>query len=154
MAYAGFAIILPLLRDIFQLTRARRFLEEEELGELEELTTKFGDNFPRYFPERGITRKMHSLIFDVPIFARKHGTVGYFSEQAGESLHKLVNAQLRRCHNINNKEQKLVVVLKCMDQRKCAKQNIIKPIPVKCVDCHTFFKNGLCQTCQKQRPLY
>ena len=73
---------------------ARRFLTNSEIVTLEEHCNMFGCLFPKYFPDRSITRKIHELVFNVPKFAKEHNTVGLLSEQEVESKHASVNAEL------------------------------------------------------------
>ena len=55
---------------------------------------------------------MHELVFDVPRFLTKHKALGYLSEEEGESLHCLINKQLRQYQSIRNEGEKLVYVVK------------------------------------------
>ena len=55
---------------------------------------------------------MHELVFDVPRFLTKHKALGYLSEEEVESLHCLINKQLRQYQSIRNEGEKLVYVVK------------------------------------------
>ncbi len=45
-----------------------RFLTNHEIRLVEKLCTDFGKGFPVLFPDKNITRKIHELIFNVPLF--------------------------------------------------------------------------------------
>ena len=68
-------------------------MTEAEILSVKELYAGFGQ-FTINFLNETVTRKMHELIFDVPCFLAKRKTLGYLSEEEGESLHCLINKQL------------------------------------------------------------
>ena len=54
-------------------------------------TERFGELYPLYFPESPcLIRKMHALTFHVPMFAEEQEAIGLFSEEEGETIHKIV----------------------------------------------------------------
>ena len=63
--------IFEIFSRAMRLITARRFLTEDEISVLEILTTQFGENFPLYFPNRNITRKIHEFIYNIVQFAKK-----------------------------------------------------------------------------------
>ena len=93
--HRGFNEVFKLFSDAMTLIMARRFLSNEEVAKLTKLCHRFGEVFPVHFPERNIIRKIHELVFNVPIFVEVHRTIGMLSEQEGESKHASVNAELR-----------------------------------------------------------
>ena len=79
--------------ELDKLISAKRFLTETEINTAKTLCMGFG-NFTKYFPNENISRKIHELIFDVPRFLAKHKTLGYLSEEKGESGHHSISKQL------------------------------------------------------------
>ena len=74
----------------------KQLLSDSDIESLCYFYKEFGHVYPMVFPESPcLTRKMHELIFHVPTFANKHKTVGLYSEEEGESMHKVVNQQSR-----------------------------------------------------------
>ena len=54
-------------------------------------TEKLGKLYPLYFPESPCPiRKMHALTFHVPMLAEEWEAIGLFSEEKGETIHKIV----------------------------------------------------------------
>ena len=80
-------------------------MTETEVNTAKSLCTKFG-NFTKYFPNENISRKTHELIFDVLRFLAKHKTLGYLSEEEGESKHS-INKQLRQYQSVQDDGEKL-----------------------------------------------
>jgi hypothetical protein len=62
------------------------------LDTLEENAIKLGKLWPKLFAGSSIPPKVDVLIFVVPAFARKWGTVGGLGEQRLEALHQVFNA--------------------------------------------------------------
>ncbi len=58
------------------------------------------------FPDKNITRKIHELIFNVPLFLRRFGTIGMLSEEEGESLHASINCELRQLVAVRDPNKK------------------------------------------------
>ena len=81
--------------ELNKLISAERFLTEDEILSVEELCMGFG-KFTIHFPNETVTRVMHELIFDIPCFLAEHRTLGYLSEEEGESLHCSINKQLQQ----------------------------------------------------------
>ena len=97
--------------DIQTLMTANRFLLENEIQELQILCCRFGDLFPVFFPEGNLTRKMHELVFTIPIFAKEHKTLGKSSEEEGESIPAAVNHELRQLACVRDQAEKIRLVL-------------------------------------------
>ena len=87
-----------------KLMMARRFLTKEEINYLCE---KCGEIFPKYFPARNITRKIHKFVFNVPRFVKTYRTIGLLSEQEGESKHAAINAELQSLSSVRNHADRL-----------------------------------------------
>ena len=81
--------------ELDKLISAKRSLTETEINTAKSLCTGFG-NFTKDFPNENISPKIHGLTFDVPRFLAKHKTLGYLSEEEGESMHHSINKQLRQ----------------------------------------------------------
>ena len=81
---------LRIYSELGKLISVKRTLTEAEILSVEELCMGF-DKFTINFPNETVTRKMHELIFDVPRFLVKHRTLGYVSEECGNSLHCSIN---------------------------------------------------------------
>ena len=133
------------LSDIMKLVMARRFLEDDEIDRLEQLCHSFGAKFPMVFPDRNITFKIHELVFNVPIFARKWRTVGLMCEQGGESLHAVLKAEFRTVTCVRNRAEKLLLVLQHDEITSAAKKDSMTPTPRMCTTCKTgraFLRSG------------
>ena len=74
-----------------ELMTRRSFLSDTDIDGLVSFCTQFGELYPVYFLGSNITLKMHDFIFDVPCFVKVHRTIGLFSEEEGESLHRFMN---------------------------------------------------------------
>ena len=136
--------------ELDKLISAKRFLTEVEILSVKELCTGFG-KFTVNFPNETVTRKMHELIFDVPRFLAKHKTLGYLSEEEGESLHCSINKQLRQYQSIRNEGEKLVHVVKNQELLNTADRNLAKVTPrPKCDSCNIYLRKGVCPQCQKK----
>ena len=63
---------------------------------------EFGEFYPVYFPEKNLTRKMHSLSYVFPRFIREQNICYKMLklEQEGERLHHVLNEIERRYENI------------------------------------------------------
>ena len=79
-----------ILRRLHYLTKAKRWLTEEEVKEIEELCQKIGHLYPRIFRPVSITPKLHDIIFYLPRMAKRFQTVGGCREDAIESRHAQV----------------------------------------------------------------
>ena len=70
--------------DLQQYLFTKTYLSDAEISVAREKCWEFGTFFPKYFHSESITRKVHELIFDVPLFISKHKTIGRFAEEEGE----------------------------------------------------------------------
>ena len=127
--------IFATYRSINDLVSAKRFLTEQEIKKCVDLCTRFGSMFPIYFPERNITRKIHALIYDVPIFVQRYGTLGLLSEQEGESLHAAVNQELRALAGVRSHPEKIRLVLERQELRTQMDKSMIQAKSRLCIIC-------------------
>ena len=124
-------------------------MTEAEILSVKELCTGFGQ-FTINFTNETVTRKMHGLIFDVPHFLAKHKTLGYLSEEEGESLHCSINKQLRQYQSIRNECEKLVHVVKNQELLNTADRSLAKLTPrPKCDACNVYLQKGVCSVSKK-----
>ena len=121
--------------ELDKLISTKRFLTEVEILSVKELCMGFG-KFTVNFPNETVTRKMHELVFDVPRFLAKHKTLGYLSEEEGESLHCSINKHLWQYQSIRNEGEKLVHVVKNQEP--------------KCGSCNIYLQKGVCPQWQKK----
>ncbi|XP_065657042.1 uncharacterized protein LOC136082278 [Hydra vulgaris] len=125
------------------------------ITELHQYINLFAIEFHACFPNESITRKMHELIFNVPLFVKFHKTIGLLSEEEGECLHNSVNKELRQLHSVKNQEQKLHLVLKRFELHSKADRKLQASKVRKCVVCsergkNSFYRQGLCLVCGHQ----
>ena len=79
--------------------------------------------------------KLHELIFDVPRFLAKHKTLGMFSEEEGESLHNLVNQDLRHVASVRDDSLKLRLLLERHELRGKADRSLLQTQARLCQKC-------------------
>ena len=84
-------ILFATLTLIFKKTRLSRFLSEAEINELELNISSLSTIIFLRFKEMSITLKMHDILCHTMHFVRKYHSVGFFGEQAIESLHQIMN---------------------------------------------------------------
>jgi hypothetical protein len=70
-----------------------------------------GNWFPCAFPNESLPPKFHLLTKHIPIFAQRWQTVGLASEQAVESMNRIVNRLERTYTTISNREQQLTALM-------------------------------------------
>ena len=63
-------------------------------------------------------------LFDVPRFLSKHKTIGLFSEEEGESLHKSVNQELKLLSCVRDPLQRLALAFKRQELRGTADRTL------------------------------
>jgi hypothetical protein len=79
---------LRLLSTVLPLMMTTRYLDVQEMCDLETSIKEFVDWDRAYFPKKnGVTPKMHYMEDHVMDFVRKYGSLGQYSEQSIESLH-------------------------------------------------------------------
>ena len=108
-------------------------------------------NFTKYFPNENISRKIHELIFDALRFLAKRKTLGYLSEEEGESKHHSINKQLRQYQSVRDEGEKLWFVITNEELLSTADRRLadVKRRP-KCDSCKVYLRKGLCSQCHKK----
>ena len=106
-----------------KLLMARRFLTDVQILDVENLVNEFGTIFPTYYPERNITRKIHT---------RKYITLGMLSEQEGDSKHAAVNAELHALACVCNHADRIRLVLEREELRSHMNKDLLKPVSRIC----------------------
>ena len=109
---------------------AHRFLTEMEIDQLEMSCEKLGVIFPKYFPYRNITRKIHQHIMHVPRFARKHKTIGLLSA---------IKAEHRSLSSVRDQGERIRLAIEREELRSASDKKLIMP------------KVWLCQKCRPER---
>ena len=130
-----FADVFKVFAEVQPLIRAKRYLNEHEIGEVKRLCYEFGERFPQNFPDSNLTRKMHEHIFHVHAFVEKHRTIGMFSEEEGEALHNLVNQELRQIACVRHVASKYRLLLKRLAILGSADRTCVVPVSRKCMTC-------------------
>ena len=125
-------------------------MAETEINTVKSLCTGFG-HFTKYFPNENIPLKIHELVFDVPRFLAKHKTLGYLSEEEGESVHHSINKQLQQYQSVRDEGEKLRLVITNEELLSTADRRLadVKPRP-KCDSCKVYLRKGLCPQCHKK----
>jgi len=144
-----FSEVFKVFSEAQSLMSKKRILCDREIRELRDCCTSFGTLFPVYFPEVNLTRKMHELIFHVPRFVEEHKTIGLFSEEDGESLHNVVNQELRSVACLRNSIDKFKNVVEKIEIRSKADSTLVEPKCRKCKICanesrKSFLRAGMC----------
>ena len=132
--------LFTLFSEIMHYSMERRFLMDDEIMKVVKLCHQFGEVFPMNFPYRNITRKMHELIFNVPLFIKKYKTIGMLSEQEGESKHASINAELRSLSCVRSHSERIRLVLEKEELRATMDKSQITPKPRLCVNWHRWEK--------------
>ena len=134
---------------IWELMRAKRFLSEDEKVRLYEACKKFGTVYPKTF-KKTIPSKVDDVIFALPQFTQKWGTIGGLRED-----------EIERCHNVTNRIKASLVQVKGRGQQflKTLQQlEKMSNLPekfgdaqqrtFKCKECHTLaVSNNKCKNC-------
>lgn len=140
----GFAKVFEVFGLAHEKMSAKRKLLPEEIQQLEDFCYQFGRLYPVYFPESPcLTRKMHALIFDVPRFAKRHGSVGLYSEEEGECLHKIVKKYRRDLCSIRKPGEQLTLIHKQLELAGRGDRTLAEPKRRKCRECNRFFHGRL-----------
>ena len=72
---------------------------------------------------------MDDMIFQVPRFAQKFKTCGLFSEQNQESIHNIINHELRRYASVRDSNLKMLLLLQNQASRKFVDKHKFLPLP-------------------------
>ena len=89
---------------------------------------------------------MHALTFHVPMFAEEHEAIGLFSEEEGETIHKIVNQKYRQYSNVRASSEKQMLIHQDLELGSVTCRDPLKT-PVRKCDCGSFFVMGLCKAC-------
>uniref|UniRef100_A0A7M6DRE7 Uncharacterized protein n=1 Tax=Clytia hemisphaerica TaxID=252671 RepID=A0A7M6DRE7_9CNID len=97
-------------------------------------------------------RKIHEFVWSVPQFLKDHKTIGRYSEEEGESLHNLINQELRRLCGVQDQKLQLMLLHEAQELRGKADRSLLIPKSRLCPVCkpRVFLKAGKCQICQKE----
>ena len=103
-----------------------------------------------------ITPKIQEVIFYVPFFVEKWGTVGILREEDTEEQHHLLNAILLSMANVKDKSKRLSLALKRRQVFRSSEK--VKPTRRKfrCPNCSTstepvFLENKECPHCEYKK---
>ena len=118
-------MLIYIVRSVHFHLQPRRFYTKSEIEELKKECWKLGKIFPRVF-HASITPKLDTLIFIIPMFAEKWGTVGGLREEALEKLHNQVNQMLRILACVRKREDRLLMALQRNEMRE---PDLVKPVP-------------------------
>ena len=102
--------------------------DDEDIDDIRSWCEEWGKNWQRDF-KRNFTPKAHDLIFVIPEFIKQHRTFSMFykAEQAGESIHAILNEINRKIWNIREDEAKLWKFIERFECRNVLDINIVKP---------------------------
>ena len=79
--------------------------------------------------------KLHELIFYVPVFVKEFHSVGIFSENECEALHKAIARILISLSGFRDHGEKLRLCLERHSLRSIADKNLMKKVPRICLSC-------------------
>ena len=144
----NFIEIFRLFSKSHHLMTMRNFLSPEEIDRLENLCAKFGELFPKYFPGESLPLKIHDFVFHVPRFVKFHKTLGLFSEEGGESLHRFINCVSRPLFSVRDNAQKLHLIMERF-ATKCDADNSLEKVCGRKCQCGAFFVKGECSLCDR-----
>jgi hypothetical protein len=108
-------LLFATLTLIFKKTRLSRFLSESERNDLETNVLNLSTIIFLRFKTMNITLKMHDVLVHTVAFVRKYHTVGFFGEQALESLHQIMHRDESKFNHLNN--QPVTKLKLCLDQQ-------------------------------------
>ena len=112
---------------------SKRWLTDLEICEVTEYCQKFGEIVPLI--KKSITLKADDIIYHLPEFLNRFRTVGMFSEEDTETLHKELNAILRPIFSVRDKSKRLKLGLKRLELKRKSNSNypdFSKPTKRKC----------------------
>ena len=86
-----------------------------------------------------------------PVFWPKHKTLGYLSEEEGESKHHSIKKQLRQYQSVPDEGEKLRLVITSEELLSTADRRLadVKSRP-KCDSFKVYLRKGLCPQCHKK----
>jgi hypothetical protein len=133
--YTRLLHLFRLFAGCYKLYTADRFLSADEIASLAQQCRSFGVKFHQSFPRESITLKMHLLAVDIPRFARTHGTVGLYSEQAIEGMHATSNQLLRNYAGMGKSMNKHLLVFQALYRKHCPSIPAFEPPRRLCSVC-------------------
>ena len=103
--------------------------DDEDIFQIKQWCEEWGHNWQKDF-KKNITQKGHDMIFVIPEFIKKHRTFHMFYkvEQAGESIHAVLNDINRKIWSIRDGEQKLWKFIERYELRNVLDVDIVKPV--------------------------
>ena len=145
--------VMEEFSEAHHLMTAKKLLNAKDQCLLKQHCQNFGRLYPIYFPEDPcLTRKIHALTVHVSEFVEEHGAIGLFSEEDGESLHKIVNQKLRQYSNVRASSARNELIHKDLELSSVTSRESLKPDQRKC-DCGSFFVANQCKTCGQAKQL-
>ena len=145
--------VMEEFSEAHHLMTAKKMLNAKDQCLLKQHCQNFGRLYPMYFPEGPcLTRKIHALTVHVSEFVEEHGAIGLFSEEDGESLHKIVNQKLRQYSNVRASSSRNKLIHKELELSCVTSRESLKPEQRKCV-CGGFFLANRCKACGKAKQL-
>ena len=138
----------------------KRFLSENEIGEVIQSCQQFCKLYPVLFEDKNIIPKMHFYSFDVPRFVKKHKTLGLLSEEEGESLHAAFNMENHQLVSVRESGYRIYLSLKRHAIRGQCDKSLLKA-PKRLCSCsehgfsseRNFLKDGVCPKCKLTEQL-
>ena len=77
-------------------------------------------------------------------FAKEHRTLGLFSEEEGESIHKVVNEQCRQLVSVRNPAEKNLLLHTRLELSSSTSREALETKHRKCRKCGVFLRRGKC----------
>ena len=108
-------LLFSTLQLIFKKTRLSRFLSEKERDDLENNVLNLSTIIFLRFKKSSVTLKMHDVLVHTVKFVRKYHSVGFFGEQALESLHQIMHKDETKFIHLN--KQPVSKIKLCMNQQ-------------------------------------
>ena len=106
--------------------------DDEDIFQIKQWCEEWGHNWQKDF-KKNITPKGHDMIFVIPQFIKIHRTFHMFYkvEQAGESIHAVLNDINRKIWSIRDGEQKLWKFIERYELQNVLDVDIVKPVRKK-----------------------
>ena len=112
------------------LKTAMEDFDDEDIEMLKECCEDWGRHWPIHFPHKNITPKGHILSFVIPEFLKHRRTyfMFYKMEQAGESIHAVLNDIERKIWAIKDEEKKMWKYIERYELRNVTNVTIVTPM--------------------------
>ena len=146
-----FDSVFEVYAPISHLMMAKRFLTDVEKSLLINSCKSLGVLFPKHF-NQNITPKLQEVIFYVPAFVEKWGTVGILREEDTEEQHHLLNAILLSLVSVKSKPKRLSLALKRRQIFRSGEKAKPKSRQFRCKNCSSknhpvILVNNNCPNC-------